>query len=101
MKTCRKCGGTIHGEACKLCELFRDGFLVHDGVEKERLNNPKLSDALAVHPKQVQEATERAKRHGIPTYYRPDGRPEIVSRAHQKKLLKLEGYFNRDGGYND
>jgi hypothetical protein len=62
---------------------------------------PKLSDALAVHPDQVQEATEHAKRHGVPTEFTQDGRPIIRSRRHQKELIKVYGYRNKDGGYGD
>lgn len=99
-KTCKKCGGNLHGPKCLLCELFEAG-LAYDGVEKERLNNPKLSDALKVHPRQIPAAMARDKRHGVPTDYHPDGRPIITSRAHQKRLIKSLGYFNQDGGYGD
>lgn len=62
---------------------------------------PKASDALAVHPDQVAEAVESAKRKGVPTEFLPDGRPVIRSRAHQKAYLKAYGFHNKDGGYGD
>lgn len=62
---------------------------------------PKLSEALAVHPKQVEEATASAKAKGVPTEFTPDGRPVIRSRAHQKAYLKAYRYYNKDGGYGD
>lgn len=62
---------------------------------------PKLSDALAYHPRQVAEARAYLKKCGVPTEIVPDGRPIIRSRAHQKALLKLQGYRNNDGGYGD
>lgn len=52
---------------------------------------PQPSDALAVHPKQVKEATEYARSRGVPTDYLPDGRPLVRSCAHQKALAKLSG----------
>ncbi len=61
----------------------------------------KLSDALAVHPDQVQEATEYLKKRGVPTEFVPSGEPIIKSRAHQKEILKVWGYHNKDGGYGD
>lgn len=99
-KICKKCGGTIHGVKCLLCEMFQEG-LTFDDVEIERLNNPKLSDALKVHPDQIPEAMARDKRHGVPTDYHHDGRPIITSRAHQKRLIKSLGLVNQDGGYGD
>lgn len=62
---------------------------------------PKLSEALAVHPKQVQEATDDAKKKGVPTEFAPDGRPVIRSRAHQKAYVKAYRFYNKDGGYGD
>jgi sugar/nucleoside kinase (ribokinase family) len=62
---------------------------------------PHKSDGLAVHPDQVQEATESAKRKGVPTEFLPDGRPVMRSRAHQKQYLRAYGFYNRDGGYGD
>lgn len=62
---------------------------------------PKLSDALAVHPDQVQEAREDAIKKGVPTDFAADGRAVIRSRAHQKAYLKAYGFHNRDGGYGD
>lgn len=62
---------------------------------------PHLSEGLSVHPDQVQEAIEDAKRKGVPTEFRPDGRPVMRSRAHQKAYLKAYGFHNRDGGFGD
>lgn len=61
----------------------------------------KLSDALGVHPDQVPEAMEHARRHGVPTDFAEDGRAVIRSRAHQKALCKVLGFHNKDGGYGD
>ena len=67
-----------------------------------------LSDALAVHPSQCVEAEAHAKKHGVPTQFeRKYGRPIFVSRAHQKRYLKIvrlpngSGVHNSDGGYGD
>ena len=62
---------------------------------------PIASRALAVHPKQVEQANARAKRHGIGVEYRPDGKPVLTTRESRKKLNKLEGFHDNDGGYGD
>lgn len=62
---------------------------------------PVVSDALAVHPGQVAEATEDAKRKGVPTDFLPDGRPILRSRQHRRAYLKAYGFHDNDGGYGD
>jgi hypothetical protein len=62
---------------------------------------PMPSEALAVHPSQVAEATERARKHGIGAEYLPDGTCVLASRGDRKKLLKLEGFRDNHGGYGD
>ena len=62
---------------------------------------PILSDALAVHPLDVEEAVEDAKRKGVPTEFLPDGRPILASRGHRKAYLKAYGFHDKDGGYGD
>ncbi len=99
--TCPKCGGTIHFATCRLCELFEAGELTQPPVEKERLNNPKASDAMAVHPRQVPEAIESAKKKGVPTEFLKDGRPLFTSRRHQAAYIRAYGFFNKDACYGD
>lgn len=62
---------------------------------------PVISDALAVHPRQVKEAEQSAAAKGIPTQFLPDGRPILTSRQHRKKYLRAYGFHDRDGGYGD
>lgn len=69
---------------------------------------PMYSEALAVHPSQVDAANERAKKHGIAvTYETGTGQCKIDSRADRAKLLKLESQtlghpvFDKKGGYGD
>lgn len=58
---------------------------------------PLESQALAVHPEQVHEANERAKRHGIAAEYREDGTCVIADATARRRLLKLEGLVDKDG----
>jgi len=62
---------------------------------------PMVSDALAVHPKQVEEANARNKRHGVNVQYLPNGQAVLPDRNERKKLLRLERYHDNDGGYGD
>ena len=56
---------------------------------------PLASDALAVHPRQVAEATELAKERGVPTEFLPDGRPVFTSSRHFRQYAKLHGFFHK------
>lgn len=58
---------------------------------------PLASDALAVHPSQVSEATEDAKRKGVPTEFMPDGRPVFKSSRHFRDYARQYGF--RHKGY--
>jgi hypothetical protein len=62
---------------------------------------PIISDALAVHPRQVKEAIADARAKGVPTEFLPDGRPVLSSRSHRKRYLKAYGFHDRSGGYGD
>ena len=105
---CSHCKRTIDGQAvylaygtdhCRMCDVLLAGS------EPLAANQPGawpiISDALAVHPSQVQQARERNKRHGVPVWYMLDGRAILPDRAARKKLLKLEGFHDNSGGYGD
>lgn len=62
---------------------------------------PQTSVALSVHPKQVEQANARAKRHGIAVVYKPNGDCVISGRDARRKLLRLEGFHDKSGGYGD
>ena len=57
---------------------------------------PILSDAMAVHPSQIEASMERDRKAGVPTEYTQDGRPIITSHHHQKALAKSLGLHNRN-----
>jgi hypothetical protein len=62
---------------------------------------PILSDALAVHPVDIEEAREDSRIKGVPTDFLPDGRAILESRQHRKQYLKAYGFHDRQGGYGD
>lgn len=59
------------------------------------------SEAMAVHPKQVAEANARSKRHNLGVVYDKKGFAHIPDRAARKRLLKVEGFHDKKGGYGD
>lgn len=62
---------------------------------------PMKSDALGVHPSQVNEARKESVRLGVPTDFTPDGRAILKDRKHRKKYAEAKGYYDRNGGYGD
>lgn len=62
---------------------------------------PMRSEALACDPTQAQEMNERNRKHGIAARYERDGTCVIDSRKDRAKLNKLEGFFDKGGGYGD
>lgn len=63
---------------------------------------PMVSEAMAVHPDQVDDANARAKRHGLTgVKYNKKGFVELSDRGSRKKLLRLEGFHDNHGGYGD
>ena len=69
------------------------------GKMMTEFNRP--SDALAVHPDQVQEAYDDSVKRGVRTEYLADGRPIMRDRQHQKRFLAAYGHYNKDGGFGD
>ncbi len=62
---------------------------------------PLVSDGLAVHPKQVKEAIEDARKKGVPVDFLPDGRPVFTSREQRKNYMRAYGFFDKHAGYGD
>ncbi len=68
---------------------------------------PLASDALAVHPAQIEEVMERNRRHGLYTEYDKEGRPVLKSRDERRRLMHVESeamgkkIVDHNGGYGD
>lgn len=98
--TCPKCGGNLHGPTCKLCEMFETGQV--PGGHHTTTWPQNMGDSLGVHPDQIPEAMERNKRHGVTgVTYNADGEPLVADRGARKKLLRVEGVHDKQGGYGD
>tara|TARA_Y100001938_G_C7744654_1_gene260982 strand:+ start:119 stop:421 length:303 start_codon:yes stop_codon:yes gene_type:complete len=54
-------------------------------------------EGSAVHPKDIKAAEAHAAKHGVPTYFDNQGRPNFTSMRHQSSYLKLIGMHNKDG----
>ena len=57
---------------------------------------PIKSDAMGVHPKQIKEAAEHARKRGVPTDFDKSGRPLFRDRSHQRAYLKTQRCHNND-----
>jgi hypothetical protein len=62
---------------------------------------PMRSEALAVHPDEVQMANERNHKAGLATTYDSDGIAIIPTREERRKLLRAEGLHDKHAGYGD
>lgn len=56
-----------------------------------RWANAIHSESLAVHPSQIAEAREHARRHGVPTEFDTQGRPILTSRSHKRAYAHSRG----------
>ncbi len=61
------------------------------------------SDALAVHPKQINEASQLARDRGVNTEFTSEGQPIFSSAGHRRAYCqKVETrVVDRNGGYSD
>lgn len=76
------------------------------GIEAPMAANASIwngfqSEALACDPSQVAEMNERNRVNGVGARYDKDGIAHIPDRADRRRLLKLEGYHDKAGGYSD
>ena len=64
---------------------------------------PVRSLGMGVHTSQIDEAYERNRKAGITgvTYDRETGEAIIHDRHARKQLMRVNGVFDRDGGYGD
>ena len=62
---------------------------------------PMVSEACAVHTSQIAEATEIARKKGVPTEYDKIGRPILTDRGHRRAYNKAFGLRDNNGGFGD
>ncbi len=79
-------------------DILASGLLGHSAT---KTCWPMRSRALAVHPKQVDQANARNRRHGLASYYEKDGTAVLPTREERKKLNKLDAMHDNEGGYGD
>jgi putative FmdB family regulatory protein len=89
--------------SCNDCssDMSRDLQGEFGGFRNTPGNWPLLSDAMAVHPDQIAEATSANRRNGTNVGYTPDGRAIFESRAQRKAHCQAYGYHDNSGGYGD
>lgn len=62
---------------------------------------PMYSDAAGINPEQRQQATEGARKAGVPTEFTRDGRAIFTSQKHRRDYCRLLGFHDRNGSYGD
>lgn len=62
---------------------------------------PLWSDAMGVHPSQIEEQREQDRKVGVSAEYDGMGRVKFISQAHRKSYCEAHGYFDQDAGYGD
>ena len=76
----------------------RDMAAEHSGARtKSNAKWPIHSDALGVHPEQVPEFRDAAKKDGVPTDFTPSGEPILNDMAHCRRYWKHRGVFDKAG----
>lgn len=60
---------------------------------------PWMSDSMAIHPSQIEQAKARNKRHGLNIEYAKDGRPICTDSGQRRKLMKIEGVRQKNSYY--
>lgn len=91
--------GCVFGEPCKV-ECFREANVqIRENRRRPQSAGaclvsfkPLASIALAVHKKQIKEATELAAKKGVPTDFTTDGRPVFTSSRHFRRYARLHGF---------
>jgi hypothetical protein len=62
---------------------------------------PMVSEAMAVHPRQIPEAEASARAKGVPTSFDGEGRPVFNDPGHRKAYCRAYGVHANNGGYGD
>lgn len=70
-------------------------FDAGDGSGLIAWHNPIASDGLGVHPKQIPEAMEVAKRAGVPVEFTPSGEPIMRSSRQFRAYAKVRGMVHK------
>lgn len=85
---------------------YKNTFPDRDGVPVLQTNDHwrkfKSDYGLGVHSSQAEEFNKQARDAGLTgVHYDETGVPHISSREQRKKLLKVRGVVDNDGGYGD
>lgn len=62
---------------------------------------PMVSEGMAVHESQIEEAKEHARKHGVPTDFDRLGRPILTGPMHRKRYAESRGFHDNNAGYGD
>lgn len=90
-------------QKCRQCNRVaeRDYVAEHGGYRHKPGNWPMASEAMAVHPDQISEAVEEARKIGVPTEFTREGSPVFTGPDHRRKYCEAHGVRDNNGGYSD
>lgn len=72
-------------------KTYRKDIIAGSSIQSGKGGWPIWSDAMAVHPSQIEEARERARAHGVRTEFSASGKPCFRSPAHRRKHMAVFG----------
>lgn len=81
--------------------IFRSEVKYDPGRADSPWSRDLISHGMAVHPSQVAQFNEDAKRHGTGAFYRPDGTAAFSTRRSRALEARRRGMFDKDAGYKD
>ena len=76
-------------------------FDAGDGSQLTAWKRPIYSDALGVHPAQIERAMALDRAHGVSSEYLADGRMVLRNREERRKVMGYLGLHDNNGGYGD
>lgn len=62
---------------------------------------PIVSQAMAVHPQDVDKVRAECDKAGVPTDFDPSGAPIMRDRGHRRAYMQAFGLYDYSGGYGD
>lgn len=102
--TCRVCGwrAEVKSRRAPKCpngcgRLERDFRADLPALRTSKLPGwPVVSQAMAVHPRDVPRIAQEAARRGVPTEFTRTGEPILTSPSHRARYMKAFGYVDLD-----
>jgi hypothetical protein len=70
-------------------------------IKSNSEKRPWVSNSLGVHPRQVKDANEAARKQGSRHHYNEKGQAVAHSQAARNDAMKMQNSVDYEGGYGD